>query len=132
METHCRNYWEVISPTVHLSERDAGGGRRSLCGLQLLQERLHAAVSCGLFGNSKVLFPHVSHPGLDADPGLDRGQRRPRVTGHTGLWRIVCVFQRSGQDLGGAEVQLVDLQQVKPFSILKGHMLCNNDFTNVF
>lgn len=119
VETRCGNCWEGVSPTLHLSERDAGGGRRSLCRLQFLQERLHAAVSCGLFRNAKVLFPHVSHPGLDADLGRTRGRRRPRVTGHTGLWRTVCVLQQGGQKLGGAEVQLVDLQQDKPRCILK-------------
>lgn len=68
-----------------------------------------------------MLLPHVSHAVLDADVTLAR--RRPRVTGRAGLRSILSACQRGRQQLGGAEVQPVDLQRVEAV------LYVNNDFT---
>lgn len=73
-----------------------------------MQKSPDAVLTCRPLGNPKVLLPHLPHVLLEAEwafirqrPGVG-GRRRPRNT--------LNVCQAGGQQLGGAEVEPVDLQ----------------------
>lgn len=74
---------EVLRGPPNLSERDAGGWRRTLCRFQVLQKCPDAAVTRRSLRNAKVLLPHVPHVLLETDAPLAR--QSPGVTGRRQL-----------------------------------------------
>lgn len=95
--------------TPHLSERDAGGRRRTLCRFQVLQKFPDAAVTRGPLRNAEVPLPRVPRALLEAEAPLV--QRSPGVAGRRWLGDTLDICHRGGQQLSGAEMEPVDLRR---------------------
>ena len=99
----------LLDSELNLSERNAGGWCWTLHRFQVVQKYPDAALTCWPLWNSKVLLPHVYHTLPEA--GAVLLWQCPGVSGRRQLWHTLNVCQHGGQQLSGAEMEPVDLQQ---------------------